>query len=380
MSSSRMRRPSRRRRRLLPPCAISRSARQRFPREGLLKAALDFGLPTTVDHVETRVNALVRSGALEPGKGEHKGWLASREALDLESAILANVDQGTGAVSPILDRPDAAERVQAVAAINHGISLNEGQEDAAGLVLSSRDRIVAIQGIAGAGKSSVMKPVAQLLREEGKQVLGLAVQNTLVQMLERDTGIRSMTIARFLAQWGRLLHEPGNATLARRGSERALEDHVLVLDEASMVSNDDKAKLVRLANLAEVHRLVLVGDKRQLRRRRCRQALRPRPAGRDRARQHGYQSARPRSRSAASPGGRAGGPHRRCAPALCPLDRRSSRATGDLSLPSAGCRSARRIGIGRRSMRRDGPYGLRSTRLSSAASRPTASSARDRAG
>ncbi|BDW83688.1 hypothetical protein MACH24_31260 [Erythrobacter sp. Dej080120_24] len=234
-----------------------------FPREGLLKAALDFGLPTTVDHVETRVNALVRSGALEPGKGQHKGWLASREALDLESTILASVDQGRSAVLPILDRRDAAERVQAVAAINHGISLNEGQEDAAGLVLSSRDRIVAIQGIAGAGKSSVMKPVAQLLREEGKQVLGLAVQNTLVQMLERDTGIRSMTVARFLAQWGRLLREPGNASLLDE-ARSALGDHVLVLDEASMVSNEDKAKLVRLANFAEVQRLVLVGDKRQL--------------------------------------------------------------------------------------------------------------------
>lgn len=234
-----------------------------FPREGLLKAALDFGLPTTVQHVETRVNALVRSGALESGKGEHKGWLASREALDLESTILANVDQGRGAVLPNLDRADAAERVQAVAAINHGFSLNEGQENAASLVLSSRDRIVAIQGIAGAGKSSVMKPVAQLLREEGKQVLGLAVQNTLVQMLERDTGIRSMTIARFLARWGRLLHEPGNATLLSE-ARSALGDHVLVLDEASMVSNEDKANLVRLANLAEVHRLVLVGDKRQL--------------------------------------------------------------------------------------------------------------------
>ena len=234
-----------------------------FPREGLLKAALDFGLPTTVDHVETRVNALVRSGTLESGKGEHKGWLASREALDLESTILANVDQGRGAASPILDRSDAAERVQAVAAINHGISLNEGQENAASLVLSSHDRIVAIQGIAGAGKSSVMKPVAQLLREEGKQVLGLAVQNTLVQMLERDTGIQSMTIARFLAQWGRLLREPGNTTLLGE-ARSALGDHVLLLDEASMVSNEDKAKLVRLANLAEVQRLVLVGDKRQL--------------------------------------------------------------------------------------------------------------------
>jgi len=48
---------------------------------------------------------------------------------------------------------------------------------------------VAIQGVAGAGKSTVLKPVADILREEGRAVLGLAVQNTLVQMLERDTGI-----------------------------------------------------------------------------------------------------------------------------------------------------------------------------------------------
>ncbi|MXO91075.1 MobF family relaxase [Pontixanthobacter aquaemixtae] len=234
-----------------------------FPREGLLKAALDFGLPTTVDRVERQVNALVREGALIRGKGTQSGWLASKDALQLEGVILAGIDEGRSAVAPVLERKDAAARVQAVSAINHGITLNPGQEEAASLVLSSRDRIVAIQGVAGAGKSSVMKPVAQLVREEGKQVMGLAVQNTLVQMLERDTGIDSMTIARFLSQWGRLLGEPGNAALLKE-AKSALGDHVIVLDEASMVSNEDKAKLVRLANLAEVQRLVLVGDRKQL--------------------------------------------------------------------------------------------------------------------
>jgi arginase family enzyme len=53
-----------------------------FPREALFKAALDFGLPTTIDAIEKRVSALVRSGELVPGSGEHKGWLTSREALD----------------------------------------------------------------------------------------------------------------------------------------------------------------------------------------------------------------------------------------------------------------------------------------------------------
>lgn len=234
-----------------------------FPREDLLKAALDFGLPTSIDHIDGRVNSLVASGALVKGKAEHRGWLASKDALMLETAILAGVEEGRGAASPVLDSDEARAKVQAVAAFNHGIALNRGQEDAAALVLASSDRIVAIQGVAGAGKSSLMKPVAQVLREEGKEVLGLAVQNTLVQMLERDTGIGSMTLARFLGQWDKLLQEPGNSALVAE-ARMALGNHVLIVDEASMVSNADKAKLVRLANLAEVQRLVLIGDRKQL--------------------------------------------------------------------------------------------------------------------
>lgn len=234
-----------------------------FPREALLKTALDFGLPTTIDHVEGRVAALVRSGDLVKGGGARKGWLASREAIGSEQRILAEVEHGRGAAPGILPAEDAGQRVQAVAALNHGLTLNEGQEAAARLILSSENRIVAVQGVAGAGKSSVLKPVAQVLADEGRQVLGLAVQNTLVQMLERDTGIRSQTLARFLRNWHELLENPGSAGLLAE-ARQALSGHVLVLDEASMVSNADKEKLVRLANLAEVDRLVLIGDRKQL--------------------------------------------------------------------------------------------------------------------
>ncbi len=234
-----------------------------FPREALLKAALDFGLPTTIDHVEGRVAALVRSGDLVRGNGVHKGWLASREAVGSEQRILAEVEHGRGAAPAILPPEDAGQRVQAVAALNHGLSLNSGQEAAARLILSSGNRIVAVQGVAGAGKSSVLKPVAQVLADEGREVLGLAVQNTLVQMLERDTGIRSQTLARFLRTWHELLENPASTGLLAE-ARQALSGHVLVLDEASMVSNPDKEKLVRLANLAEVDRLVLIGDRKQL--------------------------------------------------------------------------------------------------------------------
>ena len=151
----------------------------------------------------------------------------------------------------------------ASAEIGHGFKLNERAISAASLILTANDRTVAIQGVAGAGKSSVLQPVAEVLREEGKEAIGLAIQNTLVQMLERDTGIRSTTLARFLGGWKQLLSDPANAA-ARAEAEAALKDKVLVLDEASMVSNRGEERLVRLANLAGVHRLVLMGDEEAL--------------------------------------------------------------------------------------------------------------------
>ena len=163
----------------------------------------------------------------------------------------------------MIDPQKAAASVQAAALTGQGFRLNEGQLAAAQLILTSEDRTIAVQGIAGAGKSSVLKPVAEVLREKGHPVIGLAIQNTLVQMLERDTGIGSQTLARFLGGWNKLLDDPGNVAL-RAEAQAGLKDHVLVLDEASMVSNEDKEKLVRLANLAGVHRLVLMGDRKQL--------------------------------------------------------------------------------------------------------------------
>lgn len=234
-----------------------------FSRDGLLKAALEFGLPTTAAALETRIDALIRTGNLVRGSGAHLGWLTSRDAMASEQRILAEVEAGRNAVPPILGSDEAAQRVAAVAALNHGIQLNPGQEAAARLILSSAHRVIAIQGVAGAGKSSVLKPVSQLLGEEGKEVIGLAVQNTLVQMLERDTGIRSQTLAGLLRTWAPLLEDPGNARLLDEG-RKALSGRVLVLDEASMVANHDKERLVRLANLTEVQRLVLIGDTRQL--------------------------------------------------------------------------------------------------------------------
>jgi ATP-dependent exoDNAse (exonuclease V) alpha subunit len=151
------------------------------------------------------------------------------------------------------DRP--ATRLQALACERSGYALNPGQEAAGRMMLASRDRVIAIQGVAGAGKSSVLAPAARLFEAEGRKVLGLAVQNTLVRMLERETGIASMTVARFVKAYGE-----GGIGAPPEG----LKGSILIVDEASMLSNADQLKLIEIANRQKVAKLVFVGDSRQL--------------------------------------------------------------------------------------------------------------------
>jgi conjugative relaxase-like TrwC/TraI family protein len=219
------------------------------------KAALDFGLPTTIREVERSVERQIAQGNLQRGVDERAGMVTTAQALDTERRILASVDAGRGAVLPVLSATIAAENLQDFATARSGYALNAGQEAAGRMMFASHDRFVAIQGVAGAGKSSVLAPAARLFEAQGHKVIGLAVQNTLVRMLERDTGIPSMTVARFIKAYG---------TDTRAPVPESLKGSVLIVDEASMLANTDQLKLIEIANRHDVARLVFVGDARQL--------------------------------------------------------------------------------------------------------------------
>lgn len=233
-----------------------------FSRTEIYRSALGFALPTTLTDIEHRVDQLLRQGHLQKGKGADRNLVTTRDAIGLEQRIIAAVESGRGHGTAVVEADVAGERLQALSQLKYGLTLNPGQEGAGRLLLASHNRIVAIQGVAGAGKSTVLKPVADILREEGKSVLGLAIQNTLVQMLERDTGIPSMTVARFLRQHQGLLEGAGQARLAE--ARASLRGTTVLLDEASMVGNADKEKLVRLANLLQLDRFASIGDRKQL--------------------------------------------------------------------------------------------------------------------
>jgi len=130
--------------------------------------------------------------------------------------------------------------------------LTRGQVEAIGYVLQHTGRIGVIQGDAGAGKSSSMEAVADVIRgigaEQGVQVRGFALQGKTSIMLEGGSGISSGTLDSFL-----------NSKSTWDGNSR----QIWIVDEYSMVDSRRLGALVERSQ-AENAQVILLGDKKQL--------------------------------------------------------------------------------------------------------------------
>ena len=233
-----------------------------FDTHDIYKTALNFGLPVTIGGVQGRVLKLLGRKILVPGVGSADRFITTSQAIRIERQILNEVDVGRGASSALMDGPEAGARLQTRALAQAGFALNAGQEAAARLVLASSDRIIAIQGVAGAGKTSMLRPLAAELGAEGKTLLGLAFQNKMVADLT-EAGLPAQTIASFVARHERMLDpmvRPADIDQARSD----FADTFIVVDESSMNANEAQLKLNRLANLLRVPRMVMMGDHKQL--------------------------------------------------------------------------------------------------------------------
>ncbi|MGR9459787.1 Ti-type conjugative transfer relaxase TraA (plasmid) [Rhizobium leguminosarum] len=110
--------------------------------------------------------------------------------------------------------------------------------------------IAAVVGLAGAGKSTLLAAARVAWESDGRRVIGAALAGKAAEGLEDSSGIRSRTLAAWELAWasGRELLERGN---------------VLVIDEAGMVSSQQMARVLDIAEQAEA-KVVLVGDAMQL--------------------------------------------------------------------------------------------------------------------
>lgn len=156
------------------------------------------------------------------------------------------------AVSGARNYAHSVDRQRAEAAIRT-FGLGREQGEALRHITIRSGTVSVVEGLAGTGKSTLLKAARIAWESDGFNVVGCSTSGKAAEGLQVSSGIRSRTIASLLLQWGR--SNPNVPPLNRKS--------ILVVDEASMVGTKVLSELYGHVLRAGA-KLVLVGDSKQL--------------------------------------------------------------------------------------------------------------------
>lgn len=184
-------------------------------------------------------------------RGTAFAGFTTRQNIVAEKTLLRVEAIGRGALAPIASPLAAAKAVAGAAskAERSGFGWNADQKAATEQLLTSRNRITAVQGYAGTAKTTtVLATFAREAEARGVSVVALAPTASGAMTLGEALGTRGDTVARHL--------------LVSEGSAPG-QPVAWIVDEASLLSARNTARLFELAEKHDA-RIVLVGDVKQL--------------------------------------------------------------------------------------------------------------------
>jgi conjugative relaxase-like TrwC/TraI family protein len=232
-----------------------------FGPEGLTEKQTTFTMPElvravatslrdgeTVERVLDEARELSRFPGVEllepneiPGR---PGRFTTRELLQVERDALELALAGRDVGVPSVDRKLLARKLSQA-----GAGLTGEQRMLVHEASARRDRVVCVVGVAGAGKTSALRLLADTYRERAIPLLGAAPSGRAADELAEGAGIASSTLHRLLLD-----------AQAEGGLPRGC---LLVVDEAGMAETRVLAPLLELVDQAE-GKAILVGDPQQL--------------------------------------------------------------------------------------------------------------------
>lgn len=226
-----------------------------FGQSSLEETAGSFGLGhVSHSQIQNAINNAKNSGDLLPRQFQDKrgaefSGFTTRENLEIEQRMLRSEQAGRG-MMPAISSPIVAAKAVAGAAAQAqkiGLPWNKDQRQATKQLLTSQNRITALQGYAGTAKTTtVLTTYAREVEARGYRVTALAPTASAAMTLGNALQTRADTVARhFLAPEG------------RSGKS------VWIVDEASLLSSRDTSKLLDIAEKRDA-RVLLVGDIKQL--------------------------------------------------------------------------------------------------------------------
>ncbi len=176
-------------------------------------------------------------GSIEPAR------YSTREMVAIERGMAQSADR------LLVRRGAAVPKRHIAAAIEVRPHLSAEQREAV-VHITGDERIAAVAGLAGAGKSTMLAVARDAWESAGWRVHGAALAGKAAEGLEESAGIASRTLASWQMGW-------------ERGFGQLGDKDVLVIDEAGMVGSRQLARFVAEADKAGA-KIVLVGDPEQL--------------------------------------------------------------------------------------------------------------------
>ncbi|MGB7846471.1 MAG: MobF family relaxase, partial [Candidatus Acidiferrum sp.] len=207
----------------------------------LLRDALKRSMgDATVAEVKTEFEKRAQAGEFIETRNSGPGRaFTTEEMIDCERETIQVMRAGQNQHDPIAGFETRREIEQ-----DHS-HLSESQRAAVEQILSSRDQVMALEGVAGAGKTTSLSAIREAADREGFRVEGLAPTSRAAQKLA-EAGIESSTLQRHLAHSEEL-----------HGGQNRL----YILDESSLASTKQMNEF--LHRLQKKDRVLLVGDTRQ---------------------------------------------------------------------------------------------------------------------
>jgi conjugative relaxase-like TrwC/TraI family protein len=182
------------------------------------------------EHFEARIT---RGDFLEvQSKGPARRF-TTPEMIALERENIERMQAGQGKYAPL---------------VSYGSNfahLSDSQRQVVETIIASRDQIVGLQGVAGAGKTTSLAAIREATEGEGYQVEGFAPTSRAAQQLG-EAGIPSTTLQHHLAKG----EQPNHGA-----------KHLYFVDESSLTSTKQIHEFFE--RLKRNDRVVLVGDVRQ---------------------------------------------------------------------------------------------------------------------
>lgn len=222
-----------------------------FTHKQLMQTAMQHALgDVTSESLHQAVASIEKAGILFQGQKSDGTLWTTMDAVKTEREIVALCQQDKGKFAPIA----SDGLVEKLSAENQ---LKPEQMAAVKAITQSRDRVMAVQGHPGTGKTTMLVTVADVLAaknmmaSEGYELIGLAPTHAAVKELTAR-GIPAQTLDSFLIASQREL------------DGKKHDKQILVIDEASMISNRKMLKVLRIVHEHNYRGVIPTGDTRQL--------------------------------------------------------------------------------------------------------------------